>query len=72
MLPILLWLAVTRGRRALAAALAGGALGLAALGVWGYVLNGSLGRWLFGAFDVNDSASEVMGTRLRDRHYAWP
>jgi len=38
-LPFLLWLALVRGRRTLAGALLGGIVGLAALGIWGYVLN---------------------------------
>ena len=38
-LPILVWLAITRGRRTLATALAGGVAGFVALGMWGYVLN---------------------------------
>ena len=38
-LPILAWLALARGRRPAATALAGFVIGLAALGMWGYVLN---------------------------------
>jgi hypothetical protein len=38
-LPILAWLAFTRGRRIFTTALAGGAVGFVALGMWGYVLN---------------------------------
>ncbi len=38
-LPFLLWLALVRGRRTLTLALLGGLAGLAALGMWGYVLN---------------------------------
>jgi hypothetical protein len=38
-LPILAWLAFTRGRRTLATALGGGVAGFVALGMWGYVLN---------------------------------
>ena len=38
-LPVLIWLAFTRGRRHLATAVAGGVLGFVALGMWGYVLN---------------------------------
>ena len=38
-LPILAWLAFTRGRRTFATALGGGVVGFAALGMWGYVLN---------------------------------
>ncbi len=38
-LPILAWLAFTRGRRTLATAIAGGVVGFVGLGMWGYVLN---------------------------------
>ena len=38
-LPVLLALAVVRGRRVLATALAGGVAGFAAVGMWGYVQN---------------------------------
>jgi hypothetical protein len=38
-LPVLAWLAAARGRRPAATALAGFAIGLVALGMWGYVLN---------------------------------
>jgi glycosyl transferase family 87 len=38
-LPVLVWLALARGRRTLVAALAGGVLGFVALGMWGLVLN---------------------------------
>jgi hypothetical protein len=38
-LPILLWLALTRGRRVLLVALLGGIAGFVAIGMWGYVLN---------------------------------
>src|SRR5262249_18399151 len=38
-LPILVWLALARGRRVLGSAVVGGVVGLAAIGVWGYVLN---------------------------------
>jgi hypothetical protein len=38
-LPVLLVLAVARGRKALAAGLGGVAVGLAGVGIWGYVLN---------------------------------
>ena len=38
-LPVLAWLALARGRRIAVLAAAGGAAGLAAIGVWGYVLN---------------------------------
>jgi len=38
-LPVLVWLAWSAGRRNLGLALGGGALGLAAAGVWGFVLN---------------------------------
>jgi hypothetical protein len=37
--PILAWLAVARGRRGAAAAVAGLGVGLVAVGMWGYVLN---------------------------------
>ena len=37
--PILAWLALARGRRTVGLALGGGIAGLAALGMWGYVLN---------------------------------
>jgi hypothetical protein len=38
-LPVIAWLALVRGRRVFAIAVAGAAAGFAALGVWGYVLN---------------------------------
>jgi hypothetical protein len=38
-LPVLLWLALARGRRTATAAIAGGVLGFAGIGIWGYVLN---------------------------------
>jgi hypothetical protein len=38
-LPVLVWLAFVRGRRNLGWAMAGGVLGFAAFGMWGYVLN---------------------------------
>ena len=37
--PFLVWLALTRGRRTFWTALAGGAVGFAAVGMWGYILN---------------------------------
>jgi hypothetical protein len=48
-LPILVWLAITRGRRTLATAFAGGVAGLVALGMWGYVLNAVHTGHLLGA-----------------------
>jgi hypothetical protein len=38
-LPVLVWLAIRHGRRSLAAAIVGGAVGFVAIGMWGYVLN---------------------------------
>lgn len=38
-LPVLFCLALTRGRRVLGAALGGGVVGFASIGMWGYVLN---------------------------------
>jgi hypothetical protein len=38
-LPVLLWLVLLRGRRALVTALGGGAVGFAAIGMWVYVFN---------------------------------
>jgi hypothetical protein len=38
-LPVLAWLAIRRGRRAVAAAVVGGVVGFVVLGMWGYVLN---------------------------------
>jgi hypothetical protein len=38
-LPVLVWLAIRRGRRGFAAALLGGVVGFVALGMWDYVLN---------------------------------
>jgi hypothetical protein len=38
-LPILFWLALSRGRRTLKAALAGGLVGFLTLGIWSYLLN---------------------------------
>ena len=38
-LPVLVWLAVRRGRPAFAAAVVGGVVGFVVLGMWGYVLN---------------------------------
>jgi hypothetical protein len=37
--PVLLWLAVLRGRRVVAAGIVGAAAGFAAIGIWGYALN---------------------------------
>jgi hypothetical protein len=52
-LPILVWLAAAAGRRALAAALAGGVAGFVAVGMWGYVLNLANDGELLGA-DTSD------------------
>jgi hypothetical protein len=38
-LPIVVWLALARGRRTLALTVGGGAIGFVALGIWGYALN---------------------------------
>ena len=38
-LPVLAWLVLQRGRRAVAVAVGGGAAGLLLVGMWGYVLN---------------------------------
>ena len=38
-LPVVAWLAVTRGRRTVALAIAGALIGFAAIGMWGYALN---------------------------------
>ncbi|HEX4519432.1 MAG TPA: glycosyltransferase 87 family protein [Gaiellaceae bacterium] len=48
-LPILVWLAVRRGRWSFAAAVAGGVVGFALLGMWGYVLNYAETGHLLGA-----------------------
>jgi hypothetical protein len=37
--PVLLWLAISRGRQALRLAVAGAVIGFAAVGMWGYLLN---------------------------------
>jgi hypothetical protein len=57
--PILVWLAIVRGRRAFVTALAGGIAGLVAIAMWGYVLNLDHSGHVLGAgtADVQDRGS---------------
>jgi hypothetical protein len=58
-LPILVWLAVVRGRRSLGWGIAGGIVGFVAIGMWGYVLNQVHSGAILGAdtHDIENRAS---------------
>jgi Glycosyltransferase family 87 len=70
-LPVLGWLALTRGRRALLVSAAGLTIGLAALGMWGYVLNlDDTGHLLgVGTGPVEDRASPSYPGSLANAFY---
>ena len=70
-LPILIWLALTRGRRPGAAALAGLAIGIVVLGMWGYALNLDHTGHLFGAGTgpIEDRASPSYPGSLANAFY---